>query len=340
MPKIIAPSFGVILEAPDERDFDGELILSSGQEELPSKFRVSNTQPYTDQRHIPSCVGHAIAGAKSQQENTPLSPRHAWQLARDYYNYTGYGAYITHGLKAITKQGIVPFGTVEEDPHDTFMTQDEYMRPKITEEQLLKAQKYRARSYWRMAYGTGTNVVQTIKRALFQYDTELITSMTWHKEFNRPRNGVLPSPKTPSEGHAFRLVGWDTKRGRERLIFANSWGLDWGDQGDFYVYTDKLHEYDFRSWFMINDIPKDQARIINQYQGKLIKNAWDPKVYIVSNKHISWINSPAILNWGANVLWEDWGDIITVEDIEIVGTDTMSLTPGVENILSYVMGND
>lgn len=332
MPKIIAPTHGCILEAPDERDFRAELLLStSGTNEqdkpvapLPKSFKVSHTQPYTNQRYIDSCVGHAVAGIKSQQERTSLSPRNIWVGARELRGWTGafeymYGAYITDALKFVVQNGVTTYGLVEEDALN--MSRAKYLRPEYTPEQLTQALQYKAESYWRGGYGTSAQTIETVKRAMFELDTEFVTSMTWHTEFNNPKGGVLPLPKTRVEGHAFRFRGWETKLNRERLIFANSWGLDWGDQGDFYIYTDQLHNYDLRGWYMFYDMPKDQARIINNYQKQLIKNPWSPKVYIVTNNNITWIETEKDFNWARTVLWGDWKDIVTVEDIEIVETN-------------------
>ena len=305
MPKIIVPSFGCILEPPDERDFDGELLSGDvqSQTELPKEFRVSNKQEYTNQRHIPSCVGHAVAGMKSTQEGRRLSPRDIWKKGREIYNYTGYGAFITHTLKATINLGILPYDTYEENSE--FMSVSEYLDITLTEKEKAEALEFRASSYWRA--GFGAKDIESIKRQMFELNTEMVTSMNWRAEFNLLNKGVLPIPKTdPTYGHAYRFCGWATNSGgREYLIFANSWGKEWGENGDFYVYTDQLDLYDMQ----------------------LVKNPWSPKYYHVNGNKITWLNQERDFYWGRDAgYWGDWSDHVLINDIEIVHTDVMRIT--------------
>lgn len=325
MPKIEPRLTGAILEAPDERDFDYSLIAGDPNVELPKSFRVSPI-PIYNQGRLDCCVGAGIAAAKSLQEEEVLSMRHAWSLAKKYgalrgYPREAYGAYVTDGLKAVVAEGLLLDGTIDED---ITVPRLDYMDVTLNKTQERQALKHRALTFWRVTYAAQD--VEAIKRAMFETGNAVMTSVLWFSEYNKPKDGFLPNPKTSSSGHFFICTGWDVdKNGRTYLIFQNSWGESWGDRGYFYVYQDKVANHNFRSWYIFVDIPKDQALIINKYQGQLIKNTWDNKVYIVSNKHISWIENPYVFNWGANVLWGDWHEIVEVSDIEIVGTDKVNL---------------
>lgn len=299
-------SLGCVLEPPDARDYLYDDIAGGG--ELPKEFVIQ--APHLYQNGVDSCVGHAIASAKSVQEKETLSPRYQWHLAKLEQGYRGWGTSVSLCLKQLVANGALPYGTFDEDVH---VNREEYMRLTVSDELKQIAQQYRAKSYWRAGYGS--KGIETVKQALYEQGTPLVTSMQWFDEYNSPVKGFLPKPVTSAYGHAFILKGWKVdKKGREYLVFQNSWRKTWGDKGDFYIYTDELDTYRLGSYYAITDIESDKALILSRYKGKLIRNENSPKHYFVGKGKIAWIKNEASFYFGRdNGFWGDWNDTITIQ---------------------------
>lgn len=64
------------------------------------------------------------------------------------------------------------------------------------------------------------------------------------------RTGIVPMPQRHEQqqgGHAVYIIGYDLANRQYR--FRNSWGTDWGDEGDFYMPFDYVHSADLFSDF-------------------------------------------------------------------------------------------
>lgn len=304
-------SLGCVLEAPDERDYDYNL-LAGGPMELPESFSLD--VPHFYQNGIDACVGMAVAAAKSVQEQVKISPRYAWHLAKKMQEYQGWGTYIKYCLKGQKEEGALEFGTVNEEVVGVDRTV--YMKPHVTDDMKKIAELYKIKSYWRAGYGAGD--IQSLKNALLQEKVPLITSMQWYKEYDSPKKGFLPKGVTPAYGHAFILKGWDVdKNGREYWIFQNSWRPTWGNNGDFYIYIDEMDQYDLRSFYVITDIESDKASILAKYDGQLVRNADHPAYYYVSQGKIAWIKNEESFYFGRGAgFWGDW-DAVNVVDPDL-----------------------
>lgn len=303
-------SLGCVIEPPDERDYLYDDI-AGGDVALPKQFVLNNVQ-HVYQNGIDSCVGHAVSAAKSVQEGEKLSPRYQWHLAKKAQSYRGWGTSISLCLRELVKYGALPYGTFDEEVIG--VDREDYMRLQLNEALQDIARRYRAKSYWRAGYGA--NNIEMVKQALYEQKIPLVTSMRWYKEYNSPKRGFLPKPETASSGHAFLLKGWKVdSRGREYLVFQNSWRNTWGDKGDFYIYTDELKYYGLGSFFVITDIESDKARVLARYKGKLVKHPSSPKVYYVGKGTIAWIKNEPSFEFGRdNGFWGGWGDIIDIEE--------------------------
>jgi GNAT superfamily N-acetyltransferase len=103
--------------------------------------------------------------------------------------------------------------------------------------------------------------IDECKRALFShYLVSVAVEIT--EEWFSAKNGEIPVPKTEDEivgGHVFRVTGYDDSK--QRLRFANSWGVDWGDKGYGYL------PYAYFEWLMT------EAWIIAEPQGKEIEKS-------------------------------------------------------------------
>lgn len=305
-------ALGCILEPPDERDYLYEVIAGGGQE-LPQNFVIE--APHFYQNGIDACVGMAVASAKSVQEGKEISPRYAWHLAKKSEDYQGWGTYVTYCLKGMIEEGALEFGVIDESV--VGVDRKVYMKPNITLGMKVDAKKNSAKSYWRAGYSNEN--IEQLKQAMFQEKMPLVASMQWYAEYNNPIKGFLPKGKLSVYGHAFVLKGWKTdSKGREYLVFQNSWKKSWGDKGDFYIYSDELLGYGLGSFYVITDIDSDKASILAKYDGQLVRNAGKAPHYYVSGGKIAWIKNEESFFFGRGAgFWGDWETTVTVDtDLE------------------------
>lgn len=283
MPEELFPTnLGCELEEVDSRDFLYENIALGGP--LPMSFLIPSQ--HTNQGAIDSCVGHAVAGAKSTQEVRPLSPRDLWALCKQLDGNTNFGTKITSAMKALIQTGVAGYGLVNEDvkvPRETYMQVEN--SPEIAESR----KENRLLSFWRVNSGN----MELAKQALFSEGVPLITSCLWYKEYNYPLNGFLPIPRTPSQGHCFRMVGWTQKEFEdgwdEVYIFLNSYRKTWGENGMFFLRKRDYERHQIGAFYVLVDMPRSIAEVAAKYAGKLVKTADDNRVYFIerdSKRHI------------------------------------------------------
>lgn len=304
---------GCQIEPPKSTDYPYEIIAGASSEPLPKEFEIDMPWHFY-QNGIDSCVGMAVANAKSVQEGKEVSPRVLWGLAKKEEEYKGWGTYVNLVLEALIKIGTTDFGYLNEEV--VGVDRMDYMKFPVDEALKNAAKPNKALSYWWVkGWQWGEYDVEVLKRAMFDEKMPLITTMWWYSSYNTPVNGFLPLPFGDRSGHAFVLRGWRVdQNGREYLVFRNSWRKEWGIDGDFYIYSDEVHKYHVSTCYVITDIPQDKASIIAKYQGKLIRNANKPEHYYVGKRYIAHIKNEKSFYFGRdNGFWGDWGDTITID---------------------------
>lgn len=310
MPEKNKYPLGCILEPDDPRNFDYSKIMSFGQAILPDNFIIDDPY-YFNQGDKDSCVGEGIAGAKSVQEEEAKSGRFLWSLAKKSQGYIGWGTTVQRAMKALIDIGIPKLTTI---PDDVSLSRDEYMKicDNVGEDVYKEASEGKISSYWYI-YPFNTEM---LRQALFTERVPFVTTMMWHRSYNDPKDGYLSEPDVAVGGHLYRWIGWETIYGRRRWIYRNTWSKKWGDNGNFYVWEDEMvSKYKMGTYFIIVDIPKDKAYLLNKYQGQLIGNPGKPEYYFVSGKDIIHIkNENAFYLGREQKWWGDWGDRIDIPD--------------------------
>ena len=199
-----------------------------------------------DQLHLGSCVGQAIVGAFELMVNK-LFPERFVDLSRLFVYYNArlidnwqdedVGAYVRDGIKAVNQWGVC---------NETLWP---YIVDKFAEappvESYMEAKTRTLKKYYRikslddciLALNLDYPVVISMHVFNSFYDLEL------------PGRAVLPMPMTWEEligGHAVTLVGYNLDK--KQFIVRNSFGLDWGEQGYFYMPFDYFNTYTMDNW--------------------------------------------------------------------------------------------
>lgn len=258
-------------DKPDLRDKkfadlkERELLKASAKVDLRPKC-----SPIVNQLQIGSCTGNAVAGGLEYLQNLEIRDNVPLTEAKQvftkgkfeaisrlfvYYNErilegtTGEdaGAEIRDGMKAISKWGICRESVWQ------YLDSQALARP--TDAAYAEAIKHKCLSYYRINDGD----VAAMKRCL-THGYPFVFGFTVYDSFESDQvasTGMVPMPSQTEDvlgGHAVLAVGYDDAL--QCFIVRNSWGLDWGVQGYFFMPYAYLQSTDLSSdfWTMRNAV--------------------------------------------------------------------------------------
>jgi GNAT superfamily N-acetyltransferase len=91
-------------------------------------------------------------------------------------------------------------------------------------------------------------------RTLLAAEIPITAAFEIDESWSHPKEGVIPAPATQtiSGSHAILLCGYNDNE--QRFIFANSWGVGWGDKGFGYLPYDYFPKRFLEAWSII--VPK------------------------------------------------------------------------------------
>jgi hypothetical protein len=217
--KAIEAGKGAVVSPEDKRD----VALADVQiqtRELPKNYLVPYVMRITNQGTKPHCVGYATATLKEEKERREGHPVNfdgdwIYNECKKIDGYNGDGTYLRTALSVLKNKGAKAIG------------KDEY-------------KKYRIGGYALVG-----NNHEELKSAIYQ-------------------NGVIPAIFSGSNsgwkdayvkegndwGHCVALIGWNPTH----IIFQNSWGDRWGDEGLGYISKDYLPK---EARAVLVDLPND-----------------------------------------------------------------------------------
>jgi C1A family cysteine protease len=227
----------------DPRDFLYDEIMGAG--EIPENFMLEGLTPSKSQGVRGTCVGFTATAISEhfnakEYENPNLDLSEEYMFARIKqidiadYNYSGYGAHLRSGAKALRTYGACLESLA---PYQNTNNEKEWQNFVFTPKKDNDAKKYKVKSYLQV-----TKDKESIKRALFQSKAHLSMGVTLYESYRRGanNNAVLPIPKSGERvigGHNMALAGYT----RDHMIFKNSWG-DWGGaKGLLYLPWGAMH---------------------------------------------------------------------------------------------------
>lgn len=222
--------YGWVPDMPDHRDV---MYSVRAPVALPAKVDLRPvTNLVYDQGSLGSCTANAIGGAhyfnqvkQGVKELFTPSRLFVYFNERVVINTVNEdsGAMIRDGIKSVVKQGVCP---ETEWPYDVSKFKNKPSDPCYTH----------ALNHQAVAYQRISPVLSQMKTCLAS-GYPFVFGFAVYESFETQevaRTGMMPMPSgSQLGGHAVMAIGYDDSIGR--VIVRNSWGLGWGDKGDFYM---------------------------------------------------------------------------------------------------------
>lgn len=216
-----------VKDNPDARD----IIYVSSENKLATKIDLRTyCSPIEDQGILGSCTGQAIAGAIELLNNRGGKPNDVSRLFIYYFervilgtvNYDS-GAYIRSGIKATSIYG------ASLESLWPYIISKYNVRP--DDVAIADGEKRKVVRYERILDHDGC------LDALNNGYPIAIGFYVYPNFYKMGNDNIMPIPNSaiemPLGGHAVLLVGYDIES--ELYIARNSWGVEWGDKGYFYM---------------------------------------------------------------------------------------------------------
>jgi len=244
--------YGWKRQLPDHRDFRIE-HLNIGALPDAVDLRPSDPAPY-DQLQTGSCTGNGIAGVIQHLFITEKLP--VWTPSRlfIYYNEralegtvdTDAGADIRDGIKTVVATGVCP------------ETEWPYIESKFAVKPDPKCYTDALQNIVQQYLSLGQNL-PTLKSKLVQ-GFPIVFGITVYDSFESDAvasTGIVPMPKPTEDclgGHCVVIVGYDDSK--SAFLVRNSWGVNWGEGGYFWLPYAYVLNPDLASDFWIIELVK------------------------------------------------------------------------------------
>ena len=301
---------GLLEDQPDKRDYQYSDLMAMGavptepfdwekgyDTEKVNGFKLKRES----QGSSSSCVGQTFS-SYGELLNYLETKQDSDFSARGFYSQIYLpqgGAYVREGAKLATDKGfhlekdVKSYPTVELSDGRIHVNPptEEFMRNSddITEELKNKAKTYKSKRYFYLTY----NNIDEAALAIQNHGAITIgargTNQGWQTSDVRP-----PQGEEKEWGHLTLGKAAMIRNGKKTIKFHNSWGENWGDDGDGYINEDYFKAGKVFSPLVLID----QANLINNDEiMKLIKTDSSPGIYLVSNdgkKKILLIDMPTL----------------------------------------------
>ena len=212
--ELLPYGLGALTDAPDIRDYPLDALYASEDIEptapdaLPAAHSVSGMPAVLDQHASPMCVAFSTSALKGWQDHRDQMRFFDFDEDRFFRQIggTSNGAYPRVALASLLATGYPLEGAADQAHHRI------------------------------AAYFAVPVTADAIRSAILDLGPVLISTPWFRSWFHPHRNGQLPMPDVFVGGHALIAYGWDQRGIRLR----NSWGADWGAEGDCWMPTADL----------------------------------------------------------------------------------------------------
>jgi C1A family cysteine protease len=228
----MANSFGWLPDLPDHRDllYTAPMLVMRA---LPKNVDLrSNCPEVYEQGVLGSCTANALAAAFQFEQKKQLIPDFIPSRLFIYYNervllntiYSDSGAFLRDGIKTMNLQGVC-----SENDWPYLVDQFAVKPPDALYE---KAATNQVLSYLRLN-NSNIGLLQSCLAQGFPF----VFGFSVYESFKLiNKNGIMSMPTFSEQrlgGHAVMAVGYDDEK--KYFIVRNSWGINWGDNGYFYM---------------------------------------------------------------------------------------------------------
>jgi C1A family cysteine protease len=237
----------------DERDLKLQDIAGVDfGKNLPTEFsRRSEMTDVKRQGTRGLCTSHAFTAwaewrARKQDDSNDLSEQFLFDCIKkidmEDYKYSGYGAYIRSGAKALAKYGICK---EELMPYDRFAKEDIWATEEPNKEAFDDAITRKID-----AYISVSNTIDEVKKSIYEI-SPVIGGINIYSNIEdaRRNGGFLPLPPQGEKsqyGHALLFIGWDDNI--KSFEVKNSYGNKYGDNGYLWIPYDYFPNNSYSFW--------------------------------------------------------------------------------------------
>jgi hypothetical protein len=236
---------GALLNPRDERDIPVSAVQAPVK--VPSRyFSDISKLPVNDQKNTGSCVGQTISKMVEYYElqqgrDKNLSARFIYAMSKLSDGYDGDGTYPRVAAKVANKQGVCADEFLNDDPSVGEMA---FRKISLTGDMLKDALPRTVEGY---AFVPPT--IEAMKQAIYQNGVVAVSLQTG--EWNS-----LPVKRKSGYGrHYVMMYGYEEIGNDVRFHFRNSWGKNWGNDGNGYFdFND--HRHYIMDILVLTEIPK------------------------------------------------------------------------------------
>lgn len=246
---------GVIGKDPyDQKDY--QLIsIQPKLVSLPDGFNLINKMTSVQKQNYGSCTAHMADGLKeffdSQEyhKEIKLSQRfiyHNTKKISGLWNIEG--DYLRNALLSVCRYGAPLEEVYPDDPKNNW---EEYVKEEPSAEIYKEAEKYKGDTFWSVG-----KTLDNFRQAIFQQKAPIGFGMMWYESYrNIGKDGILPLASGKElGGHAIDVVDWIN----DKLRCRNSWGINWGENGYFYIPFSEFAKHDIWDAWILTDIVKQE----------------------------------------------------------------------------------
>ena len=240
---------GCLPSPKDIRDYQ----LASVQEplELPESYCLMGDMTSVEHQNFGTCTCNAVDGLKEYLDSLEyykeikLSQKFLYNVMKQRVSDLKHmeGDYIRNALQTVVKYGICLESTFPDVRKSSW---EEYVKEVPPELAFKEAEKYKGKTYWSVG-----RTLDDFKQAIYQQKAPVAFGMMWHKAYNRPAmDGRLPLPDKQVGGHALVAIGFT----KDRLWIRNSWGVNYGFGGYFYIPFDEFNKHTIWDAWCLTDL--------------------------------------------------------------------------------------
>lgn len=325
--KIIAKIYGIKTGltplSRDDRDFGFSFLFGK----YTPKNQKKELKPLTHKtQKFNNCGWVASAGAKEIDEGMELSERSLVIFGKKEGYISGDGfSNLRSNEKILQEYGIAERKFLSEGNENW----QEYSDIKyLTDEARKNAERHKTKSYWAI------NNVNEIYKAIDE-NRPVKIGVRWYQGLNM--NGGFAYPWIWRVigyfvgGHALYVRGYDMNyKGQKAVIVRNSYGQDYGDNGDLYFLEKDLQNQINQYGAYVNlDMNVDLAKWLIAHQGRVVKIENKPDVYLIQgDKKLKYTDEATLVAHGKSI-----------SDIIVVPAEYLDKVENGKNILFWDGGN-